>query len=258
MQNNYKPNTVLHNRQSIRLKNYDYSKTGAYFITICAYDRFNNSNLFGENVSVVGKCTQSFEFDKIPYFNPGRVLNTGLVTGFDSRRFGINLSDKEYLKMIQLNAYGKILYQTWIDLPKHNKNIFLDFFIIMPDHFHGIIKINNNSYLNMINKDSEPKQTEIISNYIKNKTDENKTNNDCLLPISQVSLFEIIRQFKSFTAKQINQIRQTKDCEVWQQNYFERIIRNDAELYGTRKYIINNPFQEDDGDDFKDFYNKND
>ena len=29
----------LHHRRSIRLKDYDYSQTGAYFITICTFDR---------------------------------------------------------------------------------------------------------------------------------------------------------------------------------------------------------------------------
>ena len=35
----------MRNRQSIRLKGYDYSKAGMYFITICTY---NDENLFGE------------------------------------------------------------------------------------------------------------------------------------------------------------------------------------------------------------------
>ena len=36
------------NRQSIRLKNYDYSQSGHYFITICAQNR---ENMFGEIVN---------------------------------------------------------------------------------------------------------------------------------------------------------------------------------------------------------------
>ncbi|MCF6287976.1 MAG: hypothetical protein L3J53_01905 [Proteobacteria bacterium] len=41
MKNNQKP----HNRKSIRLKGYDYSQPGLYFITLCVQDRIN---LFGE------------------------------------------------------------------------------------------------------------------------------------------------------------------------------------------------------------------
>lgn len=39
---------VLSNRRSIRLKNYDYSSNGAYFITICTQDR---EMLFGDIVN---------------------------------------------------------------------------------------------------------------------------------------------------------------------------------------------------------------
>lgn len=39
----YNPN--IHHRKSIRLKGYDYSQAGLYFITICCQDR---AHLFGE------------------------------------------------------------------------------------------------------------------------------------------------------------------------------------------------------------------
>jgi len=36
--------------------------------------------------------------------------------------------------------------------------------------------------------------------------------------------------------------------KLWQRNYYERIIRNDDELYRIREYIQNNPQQWDDDD----------
>jgi putative transposase len=39
----YNPN--IHHRRSIRLKGYDYSRAGAYYITICCQDR---AYLFGK------------------------------------------------------------------------------------------------------------------------------------------------------------------------------------------------------------------
>jgi len=41
-------NSDIHNRHSIRLKDYDYSQNGAYFVTICAWQR---ECLFGEIVN---------------------------------------------------------------------------------------------------------------------------------------------------------------------------------------------------------------
>lgn len=56
------------NRQSIRLKNYDYSQSGLYFVTICTENR---ENLFGEIVdgkmilNIVGNMIEKL-WNKIP------------------------------------------------------------------------------------------------------------------------------------------------------------------------------------------------
>jgi putative transposase len=52
---------------------------------------------------------------------------------------------------------------------------------------------------------------------------------------------EIVRAFKTFSARRINARRDTPGAPVWQRGYFERIIRNERELNLTRKYIANNP-----------------
>lgn len=58
-----KYNPDIHHRRSIRLKGYDYSSKGMYFITICTQNR---ENLFGEIINnemvlniageMVGRC----------------------------------------------------------------------------------------------------------------------------------------------------------------------------------------------------------
>ncbi|WP_459685743.1 hypothetical protein [Viscerimonas tarda] len=40
-----------------------------------------------------------------------------------------------------LNKYGKVVKDVWNELPMHYFNIELDEFVIMPNHFHGIIAI---------------------------------------------------------------------------------------------------------------------
>ena len=44
---------------------------------------------------------------------------------------------------IELSNLGKIVQQCWHDLPNHYPNCNLDVFIIMPNHFHGIVIIDN-------------------------------------------------------------------------------------------------------------------
>ena len=41
-----------------------------------------------------------------------------------------------------LTEFGKILDEVWNNLPKIY-NVEIDYYIIMPDHFHGIIIIDN-------------------------------------------------------------------------------------------------------------------
>ncbi len=53
----------------------------------------------------------------------------------------------------------------------------------------------------------------------------------------------IIRSFKSAVTKHINILQDAAGTPIWQRNFYERIIRNENELNGIRKYIQNNPAQ---------------
>lgn len=52
---------------------------------------------------------------------------------------------------------------------------------------------------------------------------------------------EIVRAFKTFSSRRINQIRDTPGVPVWQRNYYERIVRDQRALDTIRQYIVNNP-----------------
>ena len=80
--------------ESTRLKDYDYSLNGAYFVTICPK---NSMHLFG---SIVDQ------------------------------------------KLIP-NRQAEVVTECWLGLPAHYANCVLDKFIIMPNHVHGIIIIDN-------------------------------------------------------------------------------------------------------------------
>ena len=44
---------------------------------------------------------------------------------------------------MKLNKYGEIVKYCWNDLTNHYHNCLLNTYIIMPDHFHGIVQIIN-------------------------------------------------------------------------------------------------------------------
>ena len=157
----------LRRRKSIRLKEYDYSFPGTYFVTICTADR---------------KCL----FGKI-----------------------------EDGKMV-FNRMGEIIHDCWVGLSGVYAKLMLDVFIVMPNHIHGII-ILSDDHLKPVGSG---------------------------LPSTRKNphgIFEIIRGFKTITARQINQKRETPGKKLWQRNYFDRVVRNEKELDRVRKYILDNP-----------------
>jgi len=49
--------------------------------------------------------------------------------------------------------------------------------------------------------------------------------------------------FKATTTKRINDLCGTSGMPFWQRNYYEHVIRNDADMDRIRQYIADNPRQ---------------
>src|SRR4051812_17155863 len=98
-------NPQIHHRRSIRLKGYDYSQAGAYFITICCHNRYCR---FG-HIPPVGAGFTPAHDDKM--FTPIH----------DDKMFA-NAHDKGQPQGIAptmaLNDYGKIANDEWQKLPE--------------------------------------------------------------------------------------------------------------------------------------------
>lgn len=123
-------------------------------------------------------------------------------------------------KMI-LNDIGKIACQFWLEIPKHFSNVILDEWIVMPNHLHGIIVICNE----IDEIDGEYPQMSKISP-------------------KPGSLSVIIGSFKSICKKTIN--KKYPDINfAWQSRFYDRIIRDEQELYNIHNYIRNNPIKWD-------------
>ncbi|MDP2363027.1 MAG: transposase [Ignavibacteria bacterium] len=145
-------------RKSTRLKEYDYSNNGYYFITICVQGM---------------KCV---------------------------------LSSVENNKT-KLNKYGLIVENNLHNLQKRFPCIELDYYVVMPNHIHIILILEN-------------KQNE-----------------------RPVNITEIIAALKSLTTIEIHKdgLKEFK----WQRSFYDRIIRDEKELYNIRKYIEQNPLKWD-------------
>ena len=86
---------MIYKRKSTRIKDYDYTQSGIYYVTILTRNH-------------------------VPFF--GSIKN----------------------REIQLSNMGKIAHKYWTQIHKHFNHVYIDTFIIMPDHIHGILIIGNN------------------------------------------------------------------------------------------------------------------
>ena len=134
-------------------------------------------------------------------------------------------------KKMHLSAIGKIVEQEWFKSfeMRPDMNLQMGEFIVMPDHFHGIIIIGENEY-NTLEKDARHC---VSTDHI--PTDHKPTNQ--FGPQSK-NLASIIRGFKMSVT--IN-ARKTIPRFGWQSSYHDHIIRNQKSFDNISRYIINNP-----------------
>ncbi|MDY6024928.1 transposase [Bergeyella zoohelcum] len=187
-----KYNPDKHKRRSIRLKGYDYSREGLYFITICCQNR---AHYFGE------------------------IIN----------------------EEMQLNEIGEIAQKCWRDIPNHFKNVLLHTFVVMPNHIHGIIEIvtpvganQHLPYNETVNQHLPHNET---ANY--HLPDDNRAKDISPLRGTSNTIGSIVRGFKIGVTKWVRS--NTNIHQIWQRNYYEHIIRNEASYFRIHEYIENNP-----------------
>lgn len=138
-------------------------------------------------------------------------------------------------KMI-VNKFGRVVMQQWNKLPYRFHNIELGAFVVMPNHVHGIIVINDAG-----------RGTAEDFNDPNEETPRRAPTEHFGKPIPG-SIPTIVRSFKSAVSYRINLMRGTREIPVWQRNYHERILRDHHEWDRIHRYIESNPsrWSEDD------------
>jgi putative transposase len=176
-----------HHRRSIRLQGYDYTLAGAYFVTLCTWDR---SCFFGDIVD--GQMAPS--------------------------------------------PFGLVVASFWDQIPVHATHVSLDAFVLMPNHVHGILVLSG---------DHRAEAGDALTQCVPFDPDAEDTSASSNRPHGTTpgSLGAVLQNWKSTATRRINQMRHTLGARVWQDNYYEHIIRNERELWAIRQYIENNPAQ---------------
>jgi len=162
-------NPQKHHRRSIRLREFDYTQPGGYFVTIVTLHR---DSLFGHIVN----------------------------------------------EEMQLNEMGNIADECWRAIPIHFPNVELGAYVIMPNHVHGIIVINETvgaRHVSPLQKPSNPRG------------------------FKRSSVGAIIASFKSAVTRGIGSEHNASG--IWQRNYYEHVIRNSEDWDRIHRYIESNP-----------------
>ncbi|MCL2514108.1 MAG: hypothetical protein FWF08_09410 [Oscillospiraceae bacterium] len=150
----------LPKRKKLRLKNYNYSQNGYYFITICTNER---CKILGE-ITLVGRDA------------PGAPLNTPSVF----------VNDNFYKTSLRLSKYGETVSKEIQETPNHYEGVVIEKFVVMPNHIHMIITVNRENGAPGASRPTNAMIPIIIAGLKK------KTNKITGLPLWQTSYYDHI------------------------------------------------------------------
>lgn len=139
---------------------------------------------------------------------------------------------------MKLSEIGQYANNCWLEIPNHFAYFYLDKFVIMLNHLHGIIVIDkpliDDDVRNVVETGhalSLPQQ--------KNSDDQS----------SKPPHFRFRNQGKNTISAAVGSFKSavTKYCREnrfpfgWQVRFYDNILRNSDEMYSARNYIIHNP-----------------
>ena len=196
---------------SARAQWWDYGINAAYFITICTANR---QCFLGSIVSA----------------NPGDDARIGNVADCRDAIYRVssfhgndaNLGDainrvSTIRNEMRLSPIGQIAYNFWNEIPQQFSFVILDEFVIMPNHIHGILIINNEGEEQNIHG----------GGFSKNKN-----------PMLNDNLSRVVKWYKGRCSFEIRKVMANFS---WQPRFYDHIIRDKSEYLSIANYIFNNP-----------------
>ena len=221
----YNPN--IHHRRSIRLKGYDYSQAGLYFITICCDNRmclFGNVVNGEMELNDAGKIAYACWME-IPNHFPNAVLHEhivmpnhvhGIVELVGAKHFSPDMPDMPEMPEMPNTSNASNTPNEYF--PDNNR----------AKHFSPDMP-------NTSNTSNTPNE------YF---PDNNRAKGFSPLRSPSKTIGSVVRGFKIGVTKWFRNTMADDfppQRQVWQRNYHEHIIRNEQSYQTISEYIINNP-----------------
>ena len=212
-------NPKIHNRRSIRLKGYDYSKAGLYFITICCQDRINRF---------------------------GQVINGEMILN----KFGL-IAYNEWIKLA--DRFSNFELDVFQIMPNHIHGIIS----LLPVGSGLALDPENSIEENPAASglapdvfiiDGQPRNIDGQPRGLPQRLPQPEPQElpQPLVQQGKSSISDIVGAYKSIVANGCLKIYKSRDevmGKFWQRNYYEHIIRNEFAYYNISEYIINNPIK---------------
>ena len=104
-----------------------------------------------------------------------------------------------------LSDAGALVAESWLALPEAVPDLHLDAWVVMPNHFHGIVALH---------------------------AVESERSHD---------LSALVGRFKAVSARAINHHDGRQGEPVWQRSFYDHVVRNETDLERIREYVANNP-----------------
>lgn len=233
-------NPKIHNRRSIRLKGYEYSQAGAYFITICCEDRKYRFGNIKNGEMILN------EFGSIAYNEWVELQNR--FPNFELDIFQIMPNHMHGI--IILNNSSPVRTGFTPVPPNQNKDLPAP---TASDKTNCIKNANKDKKSNpveneeIINDDSQDLNYKSLKENFQGNRERATAR---VAPTVAPTLGGIIGAYKSLVSKKCLEIYNLKDQrmgKIWQRTYWEHIIRDERAYNNISAYILNNPkkWQED-------------
>jgi len=149
------------------------------------------------------------------YARPGAYFIT-IVTHRRFELFG-RIVDGE----MQVFGAGKLAQACWGQIPEHFKHAGLGSFVVMPNHIHGILVLDGDM--------TAPRRGTIY-----------RAPTRAFGKPGKATIPTIVATYKAAVTRQIH-LQTGHTDKIWQRNYYEHVIRNEAEWQRLHAYIEGNP-----------------
>ena len=159
---------------------------------------------------------------------------------------------------MRLNDAGLMVKRWWNTLCKKFPMIHLDEYVVMPNHFHGIIHVCDVVDAGIdISERADTRVCPYVHHHppIRNDVGADQCvrpiTDQCVRPITDqcvrpMPISAMVQWFKTMTTNEyIRDVKQKNwspfSKKLWQRNYYEHVIRDEESLNRVRQYIMDNP-----------------